>query len=57
MRIRFIRSRLEYRNRYHRPVVDRLVRDGIFGYGNAWCRWPRPQAGRPTFTLIVGGRP
>jgi hypothetical protein len=56
MRTHFLHHRLAYRNRYHRPLVARLVADGIFGTRNAWRRWPRPQTGRRHFILIEGGR-
>jgi hypothetical protein len=44
-------------NIYNRPVVARLVRDGIFGLNGAWSRrWPRPMTGRPGLVVIIGWR-
>jgi hypothetical protein len=48
-----VNARSIYRTR---PLVARLIADGIFGTGNAWRRWPRPQTGRRYFVLVDGGR-
>jgi hypothetical protein len=45
-----------FRNRYRRPLIARLVRDGVLGLNGAWSRRrPTPQAGCLGLVVIVGG--